>query len=584
MLEDPHAGWLIPYYDKEGREATIRYGDLMIPLGEDRLCSLADCLLEERDRVFEFNHIADQLTNLVRKLNPFYDEIDADPLAHYELCQQRRTDLYKLSNTKRIQALNTYYTVNKSHARILRDLTHHLLAGSEGDHSAHNTSLIQRALDMMCKVMRHVKRKTSRAAAIHSIEAARGAAKNGLRVITIIPTLLHDQLEEELDNWTEAMVDKELTDPVYGDCCGLSMKQVPPVLRHKIIQKHIDSFNDRASTIFFSIALQLYDHIRFFPNPARYYETLHSIMQIVAALSRRPDMSYYTYLQELLYPKPDATLDTMSRSRLLTGLRETNPNPGPLLDEYLHTVHSFYETDLGSFSAKDEVRRNAFREMLAKILDRLNNTRDMDRDLGFSIPKRLYGTGFKNIFFLQALEDKFRKPSFNTEERRLIEIKFINKPKIAALYQGLEDIEFLGREFLGREMIEFLFKEIDRYRGTRAFRRLTPPGRSGYFNGLIYLFNEITLGRKSNLVELEKRRDKQAEVLVAFKAVLESYLVYPALIREEQQARGFKRINQSAYRPYRIEGMGPSLERRSTARKEQAVDLLNLKSFSRRIV
>ncbi|HSA21376.1 MAG TPA: hypothetical protein P5076_08005, partial [Myxococcota bacterium] len=136
---------------------------------------------------------------------------------------------------------------------------------------------------------------------------------------------------------------------------------------------------------------------------------------------------------------------------------------------------------------------------------------------------------------------------------------------------------------LGREMMEFLEHEIDRYRCTRNFRRLTPPGRSGYFNGLIYLFNEITLGRKQSLVELEKRRDKQAEVLVAFKAVLESYLVYPALIREDQESQGFLRHSQSEYRTYRIEGMGPGLEARSDARKEQGVELLAIKSFSRRV-
>lgn len=584
MLTEAYPNWVIPYYDREGHAGGIRYGDLQIEMGEDRLCSLTACLLEEHERVKEFDRIADRLSRRIRQLDPFYEEIDADPIGFWRSCQQRRADIHKLNSTRRIQLLSSYYTVNKTHARILRELTEHLLAGSEGDHSPHLITLIQRALDMTCRVMRHVERKTKRASAIHSIEAARGAAKNGLRPITIIPTLLHDVVEELLDTWTEQMIEDELMDPVYGDCCGLSMKQIPVPLRHKIIQKHIEAYNDQASTIFFSIALTLYDHIRYFPAPARYYESLHSIMEIVAALSRRRDSSYYTYLKELLYPKADAALDSMPRSRLLAGLRKQVPAPGPLLDEYLRTVHNFYDTALGAFSAKEEVRRNAFREMLAKILDRLNNTRDMSRELGFSIPKRLYGTGFKNIFFLQALEDKFRKPSFNTEERRLIEVKFINKPKIAALYQCLDDLEFLGREFLGREMIEFLFKEIDRYRGTRNFRRLTPPGKSGYFNGLIYLFNEVTLGRKSNLIELEKRRDKQAEVLVAFKAVLESYLVYPALSRDERQANKLAKPSQLSYRPYRIEGMGPGLERRSTARKEQAVDLLNLKSFNRRVV
>lgn len=583
MISERCASWLIPVFDKGGRASHLRYRDLKIELGEGRRCSLNACLEEEAERVAEFNRIADRLSVQVRRLDPFYDAIDADPLGHWQRCQQRRQGIQQLDFDKRLEVLKTYYTVCDEHAQILEQLTTHLLAGSEGDHSAHLITLIQRALDMMCRTMRHVKRKTKRAAAVHSIEAARGAAKNGLRVITIIPTLLHDLLEEELDIWTEQMIERELQDPIYGDCCGLCMKQIPVPLRHKIIQKHIEAYNDRASAIFFQIGLTLYDHIRYFPTPGRYYETVHSIMQIVAALSRRRDMSYYTYLQELLYPKPDAQLDTMPRARLVTEIEPGVHDPGALLDEYLDTVHNFYQTTLGRFSAKDEVRRNAFREMLAKILDRLNNTRDMERDLGFSIPKRLYGTGFKNIFFLQALEDKFRKPSFNTEERRLIEVKFINKPKIAALYQCLQDLEFLAQEYLGWEMVDFLLKEIDRYRASNSFRRLTPPGRPGYFNGLIFLFNEVTLGRKSNLVELEKRPDKQAEVVVAFKAVLESFLVYPALIRDEQDQRRFTDLRQSLYRPYRIRGMGPTLERRSTARQEQAVDLLNLKTFSRRI-
>jgi hypothetical protein len=238
---------------------------------------------------------------------------------------------------------------------------------------------------------------------------------------------------------------------------------------------------------------------------------------------------------------------------------------------------------MGQFAAKDEIRRNAFRAMLAKILDRINNTRDMDRALGFSIPARLYGTGFKNIFFLQALEDKIRKPSFNTEERRLIEVKFINKPKIAALYQCLDDIDYIQQK-LSSESIDQLLKEVDRYRYSRGFWRLTPPSKSGHFDGLIYLFNEITLGRKSNLKEMERDLNRQAEVMIGFRAMLEAFLVYPTLIRDELKARGSTRIAESIYKHYRIEGMGPGLENLSTVRQEQAVDLLNQKTFNRRVI
>ncbi len=574
---------LITYFDKEGRGGQIAYGELMVEMGEGQLLSLAECLLEEQQKVQEFARNAEFLTRKIRALEPFFDDIERNPAAFNAQARERVREAARLPYEKRIQLLNSYYTVNATHARILRELTTYLLAGAEGDHSAHSISLLQFSINYLCRMLRHVPRKTRRPAAIHSIEAARGAAKNGLSDITIIGTLLHDILEERQDEWTEELINRELLDSQYGECCGKRMKEVPVALRHRILQKYIEAFNDHASGIFFQTGLALYDHVRNFPVAGRYYETLHSIAEIVAKLSRTRDTSYYTYLRNLLYPKADEELDSMSRDRLIAEIEPEFDAAPQLLDDYLSRVHNFYQTAMGEYYSKEEVRRNAFREILIKILDRLNNTRDMDRGAGFSISKRLYGTGFKNIYLLQAVEDKFRRPSFNTEERRLIEVKFINKPKVAALYQILEDIEFLEREFLGGEMIQFLEKELDGYKATRAFRRITPPGRGGYFDGLIYLFNEVILGRKSNLDELERRRDKQAEVLVAFKAILESFLVYPALIRTEMEQRHLTHPDQSSFRPYRIESMGPGLENRSDARQEQAVDLLNIKTFSRRI-
>jgi hypothetical protein len=583
-MDESVADRFVTFYDKEGKPGRISYGDLKIQMGAGRLLSLAECLMEEKDRVRELQRISAKLSKKIEALHPIYDEIEQDLIGFYTQANERIKNVNNLPFSKRIKLLNSYYTLNSTHDKILTELTNHMLQGSEGDLSAHCVSLIRRALDFSCRVMRHNPRKTKRPAVLHSIEAARGAAKNGLRTITIVATTLHDVLEEVLDNWTEQLITRELQDPIYGEFSGKRMKQVPVPLRHKIIQKYIDAYNDRASGIFFQIGLVLYDHIRHFPVPGRHYESLHSIMDMVSALSRRRDMSYYSYLKDLLYPKPNAALDTMRRERLREELAPEFPGHEDLLDSYIENVHTFYQTGLSECTAKEEMRRNSFREILSKILDRLNNTRDMDRGAGFTIPSRLYGTGFKNILFLQAIEDKFRRPSFNTEERRLIEVKFINKPKVAALYQILEDIEYLEKELLGKETIQFLEEEIERYKPTRAFRRLTPPGRGGYFDGLIYLFNDITLGRKSNLVELGKRRDQQAEVLVAFKSVLESYLVYPALIREDMKNNRHRKPEECPHRPYRIEGMGPSMEHHSTARKEQAVDLLDLKTFNRRVI
>ncbi len=573
----------IGYYDRNGQAGRIGYDELLIQMGEGRKLSLTECLYEEHDRLHEFRRLSAKISKKIRALDPIYDEIEKNYPAFVQKCEERIKNLNKMSYSRRIHLLNTYYTLNGTHDRILRKLTDHMLSGSEGDHSEHNISLVRRAIDYTCRVMRRKSRKTKQPAAMHAIEAARGAAKNGLRIITVISTLLHDVLEDRLDEWTEAMITQELANPVYGEYSGKKMKEVPASLRRSIIQKHIGAYNDRASGIYFGIGLALYDHVRHFPVPGRHYEALHSISDMVAALSRRRDMSYYSYLQDLLYPKAKVELDTIDYERLLEELEPDHPLASQILDPFLNKVHTFYQTQLGEFSAKEEVRRNAFREILAKILDRMNNTRDMNRELGFSIPKRLYGTGFKNIFFLQAIEDKFRRPSFNTEERRLIENKFINKPKVAALYQILDDLRFMEQKHDQSELIAFLEKEIKRYMATRAFRRITAPGQGGYFNGLVFLFNDITLGRKSDLVELAKRPDKIAEVLVAFKAVLESYLVYPALIREEKKKQGLPANATCCFRPYRIEGMGPSLERRSRAKLEK-IDLEGLNTFSREVI
>ena len=323
--------------------------------------------------------------------------------------------------------------------------------------------------------------------------------------------------------------------------------------------------------------------MRHFPAPVRYYESLHSIMDMVDALSRRRDMSYYAYLQRLLYPDEKPRLDPMPRKTLLKFLRREFSNAPFLLSAYLDNIHNFYGTRLGEFPARDEVRRNGFRSILAKALDRLHNTRDLTRENGFTIPQRLYGTGFKNIFFIQAVEDKTKRKGFNTEERRLIEVAFLNKIKVAALYQILDDIEELQKTKTGRKTIQWLERDMEQYKKCGAFRRLTRARKTGLFDGVMDFFNEITLGRKSNLAELDKNIVEQARVLVAFRAVLEAFLVYPALIREDLDRRNLKNPNRSAYRRYRITGMGPHLERRTDARADQGLDQLKLKTFNRRV-
>ncbi len=282
-MDESVSNHIITYFDKDGVKGEIRYDELLIEMGEGRLVPLSVCLLEEQEKVSEFKRNADALSKLIRTLNPIYDEIEANPAAYYARKNERALEFKnKLPFEKRIQLHNTYYTVNNTHARILRELTTYMLAGTEGDHSAHSNSLFRYAVNFTCQMMRHVRRKSKRAAAMHSIEAARGAAKNGLSDETIIGTLLHDVIEEKHDTWTEELINRELQDPGYGECCGKHMKDVPVALRHQIIHRYLDAYNDRAAGIFFHTALTLYDHIRHFPIPSRYFETLYSIMEIIA--------------------------------------------------------------------------------------------------------------------------------------------------------------------------------------------------------------------------------------------------------------------------------------------------------------
>jgi len=64
---------VITYYDREGHEGRVRYRDLMIQMGEDRLVSLSDLLLEEQEKVAEFTRNADKLSDKIRALDSFYD-------------------------------------------------------------------------------------------------------------------------------------------------------------------------------------------------------------------------------------------------------------------------------------------------------------------------------------------------------------------------------------------------------------------------------------------------------------------------------------------------------------------------------
>lgn len=572
---------IISYLDADGRRQEIRYRDLRVNLGESGTQTLEECLHEEREKVRELASDADRFARRIESLTPIYERDDRMTREWHLRCRNATEHIHDqdLSYEDRIRMLNRYFCPERNHARTLDLLVDYILAGTEGDHTAHVKSLLRFALDYVMCVMRHVKRRTGRPCAMHSIAAARGVAKNGGAAVTIIGTLMHDVLEERVDLWTAHMVRDEVrTNPKWAEYRDAG--KVPKEIRQQILLDRLDDYNKRTAGFFFTIGLALFDHIRKFPQPQRHFQMLNSIMEVIEKLSRTRDLSYYQYIQQFLYPRRGQP-DTIRRSDLVPLLAEEFVDAEELLDSYLENVDGFYQTPFGEFFSQEELRRNAVREILGKVLDRLNNTRDMDRDLGFTIPQRLYGAGFKNIYFVQVLEDRLTKPGIPGHERRLIEAKFVAKPKIAALFQTIDDLDFLEQEHFGRHYIDMLERELDRYKLTPEFRRLTPPERGGLFDGTIYFFNEVILGNKSFLDELETKLDKQAEYLLVFRCILESFLLYPRLIEEDMQKQGYNLPSESRISRYRIAGMGPHLCHTTTGERERP---MIIDSFRRKVV
>lgn len=574
---------IILLYDRRGHAVPVRYRDVRIHLGLDRNPTLIEALEEEGQKIKEFQANRDRFRSRLERLNRDFREA-AD--RYLETMSQARHQcihlLRQAGSEQRCKLLGRYYLLDRNHGKLLDELTSYLLAGSEDDHSPSEVSLIRFALNHLIFTMRNEERKTGGPTAFHSIEAARGVAKNGQSAVTILATLLHDLVEDKLDDWSKELIHGCIdAEERYQAHRGKKLKELPDSVRTEILRQHIEEYNDRAAGIYYGIGLSLYSHVRLLHAPERHYQMLHSLMEMLARLSRTRDVSYYNYIEQVLYPKPrPQELDRISRNTLLRVLAPEVPEPDTLLDDYLRDVDGFYQTPAGIFYSRDEVVRNSFREILAKILDRLNNTRDMAREDGFTIPKRLYGAGYKNIYFVQAVEHRLRLPGLNPEERRIVETKFISKPKVAALYQMLEDVEHLEQE-ISPEQMRRLREELDQYKCRPDFHIITAANRGSLFDGIILLFNDTILGNKVGLEGLQGQPLRQASIALAFQAVLENFVAYPAMIQEEMRTKHLTDAGMASFERYRILGLGSKLEQR--AAHVRATEDLHIRTFKRNV-
>lgn len=596
-------------YDRKRKREVIAYSDLLLPLGEGHEISLADYLEQEEQRVWELRRNARRISGRIDALNEIYRLHLVNPEKLLDVWNWRTRGVRRLPHEERIEILNTYYQVSKTdHGRLLDEIMVYLMAGSEGDHSAHELSLIRFALDFTMWSMRDTRRKTGVPAAFHSIESARGVAKNGRSAITIIGALYHDVLEEILDDYADTLVaDVAENDPEIRAMVEVAGKMTEEI-RLEIIRRNIDTYNDRATGIYYAIGLFLFYHLRMFPFPDRYYQFVNSLMEVLENLSRTKDTSYFTYIRRFVYP-PDRTVDPIDRKALGEAVAHYFPNAEELLDEYLIHVEGFYKTAYGTSRSQEELQRNVFREILCKIVDRMNNTRDLDRHY-FSISKRLYGAGFKNLYIVQAIEEKMNRNSrMPSEERCLINAKFLVKPKVAALYQMLDEIEHI-RAKIGdkpiQEIEDFLAGD---YMASPAFREVRAKGggrpgsrpRKGRdakhehveppaVDGTVEFFTRVILGEKGLLKDVDADLVRAATMALVFRSLFEAFIAYPALIeRERAEGRDGLAAAQagaadSRFQPFRIKGLNPSLEERIEVSVSRCARELDLKTFRRQII
>jgi hypothetical protein len=595
MAHQRFASRTIICFDREGARLEIPYTELLLPVGERASISLAEYLTDEEEKVWELRRSAMGVGKTIDTLNDIYHTHIKSPYATMAEWKARTRYVDRMIYRERLRLLNSYYLFPRTeHGRLLDEVMEYLMCGSEGDHSAHELSLIRFALDYTLRAMRHSRRRTGVPAAFHSVESARGAAKNGQSAITIIGALFHDVLEDVLDDFTDAMVASVIeAEASLNERYG-SVRKVPVEVRLDIIRRHLDIYNGHASGIYYAIGLHMFSHIRLFPFEERYYQFLNSLMAVVENLSRTRDTSYFRYIQKFMFPKRPEP-DDISRLDLLEAISAYYPHPEAILDEYLEKVEGFYTTPYGTFTSQEELQRNAFREILCKILDRLNNTRDMDRHY-FSSSRRLYGAGFKNLYIIQAIEDKMKiNRGMRSEERRLIERKFLNKPKVAALYQILDELDTLeaahGVEHI-RRVEDYLHQRYLASSASREVRRERSYGKHFWrspkgtprMDGLMAFFTRVVLGDKAHLDHIDEDPMNAIQVSVAFRALFEAFLVYPVKVEAERAAQIAASRRRTRFKPFRIRGLNAKLEEKVHVDVHRVARELNIKSFRRTIV
>jgi hypothetical protein len=597
MRSNRFADRKIVCYDRARRREVIAYGDLLLPFGEGVQLSLADYLVLEEQKISELRENARETGVFIDELNAIYASrwVPGDEMMRRWV--DATADLAQLPTSERIDRLNSYYLIpGTRHGELLDRVMAYMMCGSEGDHSPHEISLIRFALDLVLWSMRHARRKNGVPGAYHAVESARSVAKNGQPCITIMGALCHDVLEETLDLYTDRLVARVIASGEPLENPPRKGGKPTEATRLEIIRRHLDAYNTRASGIYYALGLFLFYHVRLLPFPERHCEMLRSLMCMLENLSRTRDMSYFSYVDKFMYPKGLETPDPIARQDLLAAIGRYFPSPERHLDDYFDKIEGYGQGGQPTEIGPEEMQRNAFREILCKIVDRLHNTRDLDRPQ-FSVSRRLYGAGFKNLYVVQAIEKKMAQSRvLRSDEQRIIERKFLHKPKVAALYQMIDETEYIGRK-LGPNRMGQIAAYMDYvYKRTRAFREVrfcrpdpeaNPAGQSAGYDGMVAYFTRVLLGSRVDLEALDKDLDWAAAVSTAFCSLFEAFIAHAALVDRERSelgaTAGDRRRIRTRFEPFRIRGLNASLERRLEVDSARVARDLPLTTFRRRV-
>ncbi len=578
-------------FDRDRRRVDVGYDELMLPFGTDRMVTLAESLGEEALRAEEMAGNGARIGPRIAALNAIYKAHLPTSGSQFARWRDRTREVDTLQHAARVELLRSYYLIEGTdHGALLDELMEYLMAGSEGDHSIHEMTLIRFGLDSTLWSMRNHVRKSGQPAAFHSLEVARGVAKNGQNAVTILGALYHDVLEELLDDYADGLIARVVdADPALK--AQVVRGKIPESVRLEVVHRHIEEYNNHAVGIYHAIGMFLYHHVRMFPFPERYYQLLNSLMEMVDKLSRTRDTPYFSYIHKFVFPR-HRELDPIRKEDLVAAVSFYMPDSEALLDEYLSRIQEFYTTPQGTWTSREELQRNAFREILIKILDRLNNTRDLP-PADFSLSKRLYGAGYKNLYMIQAIEQKMRRnKGMRSDERRLIEVKFLHKPKVAALFQMLEEIALLEDQLGAATMAEIESHLDDQYKATASFREVRPEPADRAdaddgsvrrsVDGTVEFFTRVLLGEKGLLKRLDDDLVQAAHVAIVFRSLFESFLAYPALAERDARSGGSPELPR--FEAFRIRGLDPNLEDKIHVPVDRLARQLHIKSFQRRLV